>query len=375
VLFTILDKPSAEGCYRREDKVVPAGNSLWQSDRHGDLRYVNRRLALLLPDDILGTNWTQYIHPDDRIRTIDSYLGAVERKEPFICEHRLLTAAKDWKWVATAGRPQYEPGNPDDVVGYIGSVRVMEVPGQATPFAEVEKDWIRCRMAARSSEARPTVSFGIDGVFANNVQHMIDTFHMQGTRQFRHLTDWRLVTNRLPDMCSLCPHLPEEDRAEINEGVRRALQASEEAEQVWLNMDSFWSPDMFGKINDSMKYGEIVGYAFASRYFLQGGRGSNNDSRVQTRQWLEDHGLTALNGVLPDICRLKRTDEARKLGVEYHIDDDPQIVLEMQNAGICAYLMDMPWNRSAFSPFRVSNPVDFVESIVSAHPLPEYEGD
>jgi PAS domain S-box-containing protein len=67
----------------------------------------------------LGDGWLEGVHPDDRQRYLQTYLGAFETREPFRTEYRLRGAGGQHRWMLDNGVPRFDPDG--RFAGYIGS--------------------------------------------------------------------------------------------------------------------------------------------------------------------------------------------------------------------------------------------------------------
>jgi PAS domain S-box-containing protein len=111
----------SESRFREMADQAPA--MLWVTDAdhrctflsRGWFEYTGQRVG-----EGLGMGWTAALHPEDREASVQAFLEAFRRQEPFRLEHRLLTASGAYRWVLDRGRPRTGPGGA--FLGYIGSV-------------------------------------------------------------------------------------------------------------------------------------------------------------------------------------------------------------------------------------------------------------
>ncbi|MDQ9169121.1 PAS domain S-box protein [Oxalobacteraceae bacterium R-40] len=68
----------------------------------------------------LGFGWIDAVHPEDRDRVRKAFLDANEQKNEFLCEHRVLHADGNYRWVIDAGRPRLSPSG--EFLGIVGNV-------------------------------------------------------------------------------------------------------------------------------------------------------------------------------------------------------------------------------------------------------------
>lgn len=93
-------------------------------------------------DDELGQGWVEGIHPDDRDRSVKSYLRAIECRREIALEYRLRNAAGAYRWVSDRGVPHCDLDGA--FAGFVACTvdiherRAVEPPG-ATPLTAREK--------------------------------------------------------------------------------------------------------------------------------------------------------------------------------------------------------------------------------------------
>ncbi|MEG3191055.1 MULTISPECIES: ATP-binding protein [Novilysobacter] len=68
----------------------------------------------------LGEGWVDVVHPDDALKTIDTFTAATARREPFSHEFRMRRADGSYRWCVVSAAPR--PVARSEVPGYIGSV-------------------------------------------------------------------------------------------------------------------------------------------------------------------------------------------------------------------------------------------------------------
>ena len=68
---------------------------------------------------VLGTGWTNSVHPGDLSRCLEAYRNAFDRREAFRMEYRLRRHDGEYRWILDTGAPRFlEDGSFE---GYIGS--------------------------------------------------------------------------------------------------------------------------------------------------------------------------------------------------------------------------------------------------------------
>ena len=67
----------------------------------------------------LGSGWIGGVHPDDRVRSRETYAKAFDARMPFTMEYRLMRHDGEYRWVIDTGVPRFTPDG--RFFGYIGS--------------------------------------------------------------------------------------------------------------------------------------------------------------------------------------------------------------------------------------------------------------
>ena len=100
-----------------------APTMLWVTEPGGACSFLSRRWYEFTGQteaDGLGFGWLDAVHPEDRESAGLRFIEANKSRSPFELEHRLRTAAGDYRWVIDAGRPRF--GADGTFLGYVGSV-------------------------------------------------------------------------------------------------------------------------------------------------------------------------------------------------------------------------------------------------------------
>jgi PAS domain S-box-containing protein len=125
----INDRKRAEMALRDSERryatlaqLSPVG--IFRGDRDGiNCFYANERaceIAGLAHEDILGTDWLDAVHPDDRPRLIQQWQRSIAENKPFYLEYRFLHADGTIRWVI--GEAIAETDDNGWVIGYIGAI-------------------------------------------------------------------------------------------------------------------------------------------------------------------------------------------------------------------------------------------------------------
>lgn len=83
-------------------------------------------------DSLLEFGWVDLIHPEDRERYLNIYLGAFEKRIPFTGEFRLLNKEGEFIWLLAKGTPRFHADN--SFAGYIST---------SIDISELKKDELR----------------------------------------------------------------------------------------------------------------------------------------------------------------------------------------------------------------------------------------
>jgi formate hydrogenlyase transcriptional activator len=67
----------------------------------------------------IANGWTEGIHPDDYVRSIDTYSTSFDSRKQFEMEYRLRRADGEYCWILAKGTPRY--ASDGEFLGYIGS--------------------------------------------------------------------------------------------------------------------------------------------------------------------------------------------------------------------------------------------------------------
>ena len=102
---------------------VPAG--IWMTDSEKRVSYLNARalsFAGRLFEELVGSKWTDLLHPDDAERVFSAYSEAVAGRNLFRIECRLRRADGQYRWMLNTGIPRFVN---DVYVGYVGTISDM----------------------------------------------------------------------------------------------------------------------------------------------------------------------------------------------------------------------------------------------------------
>ncbi|WP_426492754.1 PAS domain S-box protein [Hymenobacter sp. 102] len=85
--------------FRMVANLVP--DLLWRSNAAGETRWYNQRwyeYTGQTPVEAAGYGWTDVIHPDDRVASVQRYRAAMQSGQPLQQEHRIRSATGEYHW-------------------------------------------------------------------------------------------------------------------------------------------------------------------------------------------------------------------------------------------------------------------------------------
>jgi len=77
-----------------------------------------------------GMGWLEGVHPEDRQRCLDAYRRALDTRQQFDLEYRLMRADGQYCWVRDTGLAQFAADG--RFLGYLGSCVEVSVPARTT---------------------------------------------------------------------------------------------------------------------------------------------------------------------------------------------------------------------------------------------------
>lgn len=126
-MVDITELRKAEKAYRQTmmlfetlSYMSPVG--IFRTDAHGKTTYVNPKwceLSGLTPEQAMGDNWINAVHPDDRERVISGWSERVKSAESSTTEYRFLKPDGSVVWVLGYALPEVVEGK---IIGYIGTI-------------------------------------------------------------------------------------------------------------------------------------------------------------------------------------------------------------------------------------------------------------
>ncbi len=130
---------------------------LWAADAQAQRTYCNQSWLCFTGRSLrqeLGHGWLENVHPDDLQNRQDTFLIALQSRQPFSMAYRLRQASGAYRWVLDQGVPQFQDNH--EFTGYIGScVDITELKQTAlqaaTTLAEANCWRDRYEAAGRAS--------------------------------------------------------------------------------------------------------------------------------------------------------------------------------------------------------------------------------
>jgi two-component system, cell cycle sensor histidine kinase and response regulator CckA len=95
---------------------------IWYGDPDQQITFLNKQAAIFAGrnrEELLGANWAEYVHPDDRESLFSTMSSAVADRSRFQAEFRLLRHDGEYRWMLDTGVPRFIG---DVYIGHIGIV-------------------------------------------------------------------------------------------------------------------------------------------------------------------------------------------------------------------------------------------------------------
>ena len=123
---------------------------IWMTDQAMRAEYLNQRWKKFVgwkTDEIMQTQWIEAIHAEDRERTRQAYINAVDSRQQFQMEYRLRRHDGEYRWLLDIGLPRFSCDG--TFLGYIGS---------CTDISELKQAEMSLRTRARQQRAIARIS-------------------------------------------------------------------------------------------------------------------------------------------------------------------------------------------------------------------------
>ncbi|HEY2646454.1 MAG TPA: PAS domain S-box protein [Candidatus Acidoferrales bacterium] len=129
---------------------------IWMSDADNVTTFANKAWLDFSGRSLqaeLESSWTEGIHPDDLERSFNIYSQALDRREAFRMEYRLLRRDGEYRWILDIGVPRFNQDG--SFAGFVGSgVDVTESKMAAEVLASVSRRLIEAQELDRTRIAR-----------------------------------------------------------------------------------------------------------------------------------------------------------------------------------------------------------------------------
>lgn len=148
-----IDLRESERRFRAVAELVP--NLLWSCDSVGETEWFNRRWLEYTGqslEEALERGWLAFAHPEDRELSRRNFWSALEERRPLLQEHRLRSAAGEYRWFLTRMDPLIGPEG--EVVQWFGSA------------TDIHEHKTSLRALVESEERYRTLFDSIDEAFA-----------------------------------------------------------------------------------------------------------------------------------------------------------------------------------------------------------------
>lgn len=210
---------------------------IWETDEHGGTS-MNRRYVEFFgvpPEQLLGTGWMQFIHPDDAQGYLDVYREAFEKRIAFSYECRFLRQDGQYRWLRNTGGP-------------VGQTRFIGCSIDVTDLLDAPRALRKNEQALRANEERlRNVLEGMDEAFGlmDHNLHIITQNKAALTMDGRSLEELRgrkhseLYPKTDPELIALY-------KRALSEGKPVSLEHRydwDEERSSWLEMRAFPVPE------------------------------------------------------------------------------------------------------------------------------------
>lgn len=126
---------------------------IWMADNAGKCVFVNKAWQDFSGRDMeqeLGDGWSVGFHPEDRVRALEDFAGALARQESFQAEYRMRRADGQYRWILDAGTPRFDSAG--RFAGFIGSCVDVTQAKEDREELRIGRDELASRVAERTAE-------------------------------------------------------------------------------------------------------------------------------------------------------------------------------------------------------------------------------
>jgi len=163
-----LARDAADSRFRA---LVTATNAfVWTADADGNLLDLRnwRELRGENPANVLGSQWIDLIHPDDRERTLQAWNLAIENKRDYSIEHQIIQPDSTYRWMCSRAAP------------------IMLESGAVREWVGISTDIHESKVWPTSSETEEAILTGAQiraarGVVNWSVRELSEAAHVSGS--------------------------------------------------------------------------------------------------------------------------------------------------------------------------------------------------
>lgn len=198
---------------------------IWTAHPDGNLDYIGHKLEILCGEDknFIRDNWLDFLHPDDREKTIAAWQRSLETGASYRVEFRLRTAAGSYLWHLTQAEPAKD--NHGNIVRWLGSSTDI------TSLKELEQYTLQLSERFRSTldslhEGFVTLSPDCEFIYANSNAIAILSRPQAELKQ----SIWNTFTPKL------APMIHQELKSALKDGRPRHVIEEHKGLSKWLDL-------------------------------------------------------------------------------------------------------------------------------------------
>jgi len=336
-----------------QDSISDLNIPVFSAFQNNQNYYVSPRLKHLLVDDFdNGFTLTPHVHPDDQECLDNARLETLLTGKDSRIDHRFRVAGGGYHRMVGWHNAYTDP------CGDITGVQMSFVDVGTVP-----ENSIRINRPQHHKNAVPRLAFDLERVLVNTVQSVLDCAAEEGIPGYGDIMSWEEFHGPIPCMCDRCSYYLNNGPTITDDHDRNLFRALRRRPDVYLNAQPF--PDIdFESLNAGANEDQYLLYFLGSWHQRRCG--------AMSHDWLKAHGITDHQGILPDFCQEDKVMFLRAANIDFFLTSHPELVLQTRAAGIKSFLIDRPWNRKLYNPFRVHSIDEFLmqAGYVSSTPEP-----
>ena len=128
---------------------------IWYGDANQQIRFLNKQAGVFTgrdPEELLGPNWAEYVHPDDKASLDSVFTSAISEHSGFRAEIRLRRYDGEYRWMLDTAVPRLVGGT---YIGHIGIVvDVTELKQNQQQVREQLESLVNERARTKDANAR-----------------------------------------------------------------------------------------------------------------------------------------------------------------------------------------------------------------------------